>query len=129
MKVYRGPESKDFLDDSRELVDTKDLSKEKHPWTGLKNFRVNLSKESTERQSIGHIVINAEEITTLHQGLVAGLLEKSNRCEIYEEQVKLLKKALSDIKHRALVGKLTSKDENFEKIKNIVEDVFEEIKK
>lgn len=79
MRVYRGPSSKEFNDDSHEKVDDQDLTCFDRKWTGTLRFRVNVTKDISERQAVAHVELNDSEILSLHKGLVDGLYEKSKK--------------------------------------------------
>lgn len=92
MRIFRGPASQQFdytytpniktaggLE--HEQVDNIDFGTETESWSGEKLVRFNVSKDSNERQSVGHIVFKEEDITALHGGLMKGLQEKRRLAE------------------------------------------------
>lgn len=128
MKVYRGPESKDFFDGSHELVDTRDLSKETGSWTSQKLIKVNISKESYERQSVAHINIEERDVIALHQGLLSGLHEKARKSDTLNEEVKVLRAALEKIKNKTFFTE-GKQEEVFKEIRTLATSALKESKK
>ncbi len=71
MKVYRGPNSKDFGDDTHQLVSSNELSKDMKPWSGHYITSANLTKEvAPERQSIAHIGLSEADVLALYRALI-----------------------------------------------------------
>jgi hypothetical protein len=102
--VYRGPSSKDFLDESHELVASVDLSSDMEPWTSSKTVRVNVSKDAHQRFSVVTIIINDTDILALNQGLVKGLQREANEGGAAKKTVAKLQAALKDIAEWALLA-------------------------
>lgn len=71
MKVYRGPSSKDFSDDTHQLVSNNELSKDMKPWSGHYMTSANLTKEvAPERQAIAHIGLSESDVLALYRALI-----------------------------------------------------------
>lgn len=81
MKLYRGPASKDFSDDTHERVATHDFSKDRTPWDRELRVRLNASKDPIERRSVAHVVLEQDDVLALHEGLMAGLVGKAKQAE------------------------------------------------
>jgi hypothetical protein len=62
MIVYRGPSTKEFYDDSHEIVDVKKLADSLKPWHSTAKVAVNLSKDGIERQAVGTIEFDPNDI-------------------------------------------------------------------
>lgn len=125
MKIYRGPESKDFSDHSHELVDNRDLSSESGAWTSQKKIKVNITKDVNTRQSVAHINFEEADIIALHQGLVSGLYEKAKKTELLENEINILKSTLEKIKNKATFAAITSNtNAALNEIKNLAESAL-----
>lgn len=118
MKLYRGPASKDFSDDSHELVAKHDFSKEKITWTEQVRVRLNASKEAYERQSVAHVAVDQNDVLALYEGLVAGLVEKANRLAEVEERELALRGALRSVKLKLELHRIRENE-------NLVADLLE----
>jgi hypothetical protein len=94
MKIYRGPSSKPFSDESHELVYTTDLAKVTKLWHDSVVFQANITKEPVERQSLAHVVLNSEDVLTLHSTLITGLLARSANLEKMERKIDKVKQNL-----------------------------------
>ena len=94
MKIYRGPSSKPFTDESHELVSTTDLAKVTKLWHDSIVFQANITKEPIERQSLAHVVLNSADVLTLHSTLLTGLLARSANLEKLERKVEKVKNNL-----------------------------------
>ena len=129
MKIFRGPVSRDFPDDSYELVDTHDFSKEKNAWVKNKNILLNISKEANERQSAAQLILEEDDILALHQGLILGLREQAMQCEKNKNKISILVKALNEISVTATLANLKNKDPALDKIKEKVAAALQKIKK
>ncbi|KUY86209.1 hypothetical protein [Burkholderia sp. RF4-BP95] len=71
MNVYRGPSSKDFGDDTHQLVSSNELSKDMKPWSGHYMTSANLTKGvAPERQSIAHIGLSEADVLALYRALI-----------------------------------------------------------
>lgn len=128
MKIFRGPISRDFPDDSYELVDTHDFSKEESAWVKNKTILLNISKEANERQSAAQLILEENDILALHHGLILGLREQTMQCEKIKKQISILTKALSDISMIASLANLKNNDPAFDKIKTKISTVLQKIK-
>ena len=100
MKIYRGPRTKDFSDDSHELVDTKNLA-EISPWHASIRVAVNLSKEPLDRQAIGHIEFEPEDVLSLLATLIEGLRQRSAELDQAQELLGSFRSAILDIRFEA----------------------------
>lgn len=98
MDMYRGPRDKDFQDDSHKRVHTEDLSARKWSWhTGVWIGAFNLSKDPREWQVVGHLHLERKEVLALHEGLIRGLLERSERLDAVEKSLVTMRDALWQI--------------------------------
>lgn len=92
MKIYRGPSSKDFNDDTHQLVESRDLSETIQPWTVQYIFRANLTKETfAERHSEAHVMLSEQDVVAMYQALISEKLKKFD--ELEAENIKLKTKS------------------------------------
>lgn len=71
MRIFRGPKTKDFGDESVTKVDEIDLSTDSRPWFGKSNrVEVNITKKGSKRKSVVYLDIGATDVLGLLQGLV-----------------------------------------------------------
>lgn len=77
MKVYRGPRSSAFSEESHQLVDSPDIKKGIQVWHDEVLITANISKDATERHSVAHLSLDATDVMTLHSALIGGLAARS----------------------------------------------------
>lgn len=127
MKIYRGPKTKRFDDDSHILVDEKQLGVS-GTWEKDKNIIFNITKDGTEREAVGTIRFSEEDIEKLYFSLIQSRLNAYTKfCE--------MKAGLESIKNIAMLAPLQEKasgnglgpnvSEKFEKILDIVKASLE----
>jgi hypothetical protein len=75
MKIYRGPSTKPFYDESHQLVAEISVLNDNEPWTGTKILKANVSKEAVERQAVVNIAVDEKEILHLHKVLLESLFD------------------------------------------------------
>ncbi len=130
MKIYRGPKSKDFGDDSHELTDTKDLSHDTERWTVRKIVETNITKDGIERQAVTNIVLEEGDVVALYQGLIKGWQEKIGAFDALTKEALERKQALDQIYRIARLRNPKEADaEVITKIMSIAESVLKEKKK
>ncbi|HDR9202080.1 TPA: hypothetical protein QDB48_003412 [Burkholderia vietnamiensis] len=113
MKVYRGPSSKDFSDDTHQLVSSNELSKEMKPWSGQYMTSANLTKEvAPERQSIAHIGLRESDVLALYRALIDEKLRLFDALQHENTSLKMktlrLEKKITELK--VIVGVAGSTD-------------------
>ncbi len=116
MKIYRGPLSKDFEDDSHLLVDSRDLSKNNNPWSKSCKFDFNVSKEGHERHSVVNLVLEEQDILALHKGLLQGIYDKATKYDQTLKEKHTLIKTLESIKLKLSLLKLKSNSDTLDEI-------------
>jgi len=130
MKIYRGPKSKDFGDNSHELVDTKDLSSDTERWTVSKIVETNITKDGIERQAVTNIVLEEGDVVALYQGLIKGWQEKIGTFDALTKEALEQKQALNQIYRIVRLRNPKEADaEVITKIMSIAESVLNEKKK
>lgn len=87
MKIFRGPSSKAFSDDSHELVATTDIGAATQIWHDAVLLRANITKEMNERQAVAHIQLDASDVLSLHSKLLTGLLSRSANFDKTEARI------------------------------------------
>lgn len=120
MKIYRGPRSKDFEDDSHILVDSRDLSENDKPWSKNCKFEVNVSKESNERHSVVNLVIEEGDILALHKGLLRGIYAKAKKHDETLKEKTMLIESLESIRTKISLSKLKDTPDILDKIDLII---------
>ena len=127
MKVYRGPKTKDFSDDSHEKVDDKEI-KDIQPWIGEMDIQVNATKDAKdkERQSVVTLRFKESDIDCLYKALVAGRTNKSKELESAKSQIVNLKAALDGIKRIALLAPKQSESETIKKVLKVARNALGE---
>ena len=100
MKLYRGPASKDFDDETHQLVATHQFPTDRKAWANRTAVRLNASKEAIERQSVAHVVLEQEDVLALHEGLMAGLVEKARHADALKLQNMRLRAALAKVQEK-----------------------------
>src|SRR5688572_856939 len=92
MKIFRGPASKQFeymstpnnqygMGDEHELVDQVDVGAISQKWKRSIKIPARIDKNATEKRSVIHIILEAKDVIELHNGLVKGLLEASEKSD------------------------------------------------
>lgn len=76
MKVYRGPKSKDFIDDSHEHVSTITPEQLERSIKDGVFIQFNITKEINQRQSV--CTVKFEDIVPMINGLMSKLKEQQN---------------------------------------------------
>lgn len=127
MKVYRGPKTKDFSDDSHEKVDEQEI-KELQPWTDEIRLQVNATKDAQdkERQSVVTLVFKESDIDCLYESLLVGRSKKSKALASANSQIRELKAALDGIKRIALLASMQGQAETIKKVLKVARNALGE---
>jgi hypothetical protein len=102
MRMFSGPSTVEFQysftpgvkmsgGQGHECVDAINLSDQPRVWSGEIRIQVNLNKEHELRQSVGHIILNEDDVIALYQGLMKGLQEKQCLAEEAAQVIAKLK--------------------------------------
>lgn len=117
--------TKEFADDSHELVDKRDIQNVK-PWTSTFSIQVNITKDPVERQSVATLQFTESDIDVLYQALVKGRENQSQTLEAVRRENEFLEDALDKIKRLALLAQIKDKNDSFAKIVGITKDALGE---
>jgi hypothetical protein len=100
MRVFRGPSTKDFGDDTHQLVEERDLSKDVKPWSDNYVFQANLTKEPlAERQAVAHVTLSEDDVIGIHRALMD---EKLRQYKSARDRIKSLEGQLMQIRQALL---------------------------
>jgi hypothetical protein len=97
MKVYRGPKSTEFGDDTHKLVDEPDIKKSLRLWHDEVLIRADVSKEAQDRFSVAHVSLDASDVLALHSALTAGLAARSANLTKAENRIAEAKQVLNSM--------------------------------
>lgn len=96
MQIFRGPSTKDFGDDTHQLVEERDLSSDIKPWSDNYVFQANLTKEAfAERQAIAHVKLSEDDVIAMHRALMDEKLRQYNAAR---DKIKTLETQLMQIR-------------------------------
>ena len=87
MRIFRGPSSVPFPDESHELVSTPDLSTMGTFLNGTIVLCANVTKDPNERQALAHIELSATDIVALQNKLLAELMARSRELDNLRSRV------------------------------------------
>jgi hypothetical protein len=102
MKIYRFGKTQQFNFEDADLVDILDLSEYEDKLKKNGVIRVSLSKDISEKQSVGIIEIEDADILPLLNALVSRLSEKAGRCDAEKMVSANLNNALTKVRIKAL---------------------------
>ncbi|MDP1773425.1 MAG: hypothetical protein Q8L15_14205 [Methylobacter sp.] len=131
MKIYRGPKTKplcsgDSIDDSHDLVDTIDLSKDSKAWEAKKIIKVNLTKKpDSERESVAHICLEEADVIALHQELLLSLRERASKKNDLEEALKKIINVRGGIFFPCNDQDIVNKNEQIQKLREQIKQIKE----
>ena len=100
MKIFRGPSTKPFNDDSHELVSEIEAGKSA---TFVKDSVIlvaNITKQPEERQAVAHVQLDAVDLLALHRRLITGLEAKSNELDKLTLRTRKVSQALYELYER-----------------------------
>ena len=108
MKVYRGPNSKDFQDDTHQLVSSNELSEGMRPWSGHYWTEANVTKEiDPRRQSVAHVGLSEADVLALHRALIEEKLRQFDELQAengrFRKKTMKLETKIIDLKFIAVV--------------------------
>ena len=104
MKIYRGPNETDFLDDRHALVDTISSEVLKDSIEFNKRFEFNISKDAIFRKAVCNAFFEDDDIVPIVSGAISKL-------KIQQEKLKNIKEIVEN--------KILSDEEKIVKIKQI----------
>lgn len=84
MKVFRGPSSKNFMDDTHELVSKVTPQELEKSITSGANIRFNINKDAIERKAVCTVQFEDEDIVPM----ISGLLSKLKVQQVTLRQIK-----------------------------------------
>ncbi len=99
MKIFRGPSTKDFSDESHEEVSSINLSETLPPWDTVVRVRANITKDAIERQAVAHVEFTRDDLFDLHSRFLEGLIAKADEYDDAYKRVVELMSALMQISH------------------------------